>query len=669
MIKYWKNLSVYKKITIPLSILAVFAIIFTYGFVTQLIKESETETLIQKARALTLQAEAVREYTAEQQRKNIFKTDLSKLDDILLTVPIYSAMQVTEKKAAELNMEFKVPKVSPRNTKNTPDNYELAILEKLKKENLNEYWSVDEETNKLRYFRPVKLTQECLLCHGDPSTSESIWGNSNGLDITGAKMEGWKAGQMHGAFELMMDMAPVQAAVFDKSLIIGIVTLIAGITIIFIAILIANRISKPLKGLALATRKVADGDLDVNVEVTSSDEIGILSKGFNEMVSKIRVTRQSLKQEKASVEKKVEEGVREAKEQKEYLEKSVAQILTEMDKLSKGDLTAALDVNTSDAIGNLFKGFNRTSGNIRKMVTEIQEAINTTVSVSMQMASGIEEMAAGAEEQSNQTSDIATSIDEMTKTVAETTRNTTSAAESAKNSGLLAEEGSDVVKKAVVAMDKIATIVSEAAEKVMGLGNNSDKIGEIIQVINEIADQTNLLALNAAIEAARAGEHGRGFAVVADEVRKLAERTTNATKEIAGMIQQIQEDTKIVVNSINTGNEEVQAGRELAEQAGEAIKNIVITANMVVDEINQVATASEEQSLTSSTIAQSIEMINNVSRETLAGIHNMAGAAEDLNVTTESLKDLIGQFKLANEKISDFNSNNIVKQNKEFERI
>ncbi|MCB0746342.1 MAG: methyl-accepting chemotaxis protein, partial [Ignavibacteriae bacterium] len=581
MIKYWKNLSVYKKITIPLSLLAVFAIIFTYGFVTQLIKESETETLIQKARALTLQAEAVREYTAEQQRKNIFKTDLSKLDDILLTVPIYSAMQVTEKKAAELNMEFKVPKVSPRNTKNTPDNYELAILEKLKKENLNEYWSVDEETNKLRYFRPVKLTQECLLCHGDPSTSESIWGNSNGLDITGAKMEGWKAGQMHGAFELMMDMAPVQAAVFDKSLIIGIVTLIAGITIIFIAILIANRISKPLKGLALATRKVADGDLDVNVEVTSSDEIGILSKGFNEMVSKIRVTRQSLKQEKASVEKKVEEGVREAKEQKEYLEKSVAQILTEMDKLSKGDLTAALDVNTSDAIGNLFKGFNRTSGNIRKMVTEIQEAINTTVSVSMQMASGIEEMAAGAEEQSNQTSDIATSIDEMTKTVAETTRNTTSAAESAKNSGLLAEEGSDVVKKAVVAMDKIATIVSEAAEKVMGLGNNSDKIGEIIQVINEIADQTNLLALNAAIEAARAGEHGRGFAVVADEVRKLAERTTNATKEIAGMIQQIQEDTKIVVNSINTGNEEVQAGRELAEQAGEAIKNIVITANMV----------------------------------------------------------------------------------------
>ncbi|MCB0742661.1 MAG: DUF3365 domain-containing protein [Ignavibacteriae bacterium] len=669
MIKYWKNLSVYKKITIPLSLLAVFAIIFTYGFVTQLIKESETETLIQKARALTLQAEAVREYTAEQQRKNIFKTDLSKLDDVLLTVPIYSAMQVTEKKAAELNMEFKVPKVSPRNTKNTPDNYELAILEKLKKENLNEYWSVDEETNKLRYFRPVKLTQECLLCHGDPSTSESIWGNSNGLDITGAKMEGWKAGQMHGAFELMMDMAPVQAAVFDKSLIIGIVTLIAGITIIFIAILIANRISKPLKGLALATRKVADGDLDVNVEVTSSDEIGILSKGFNEMVSKIRVTRQSLKQEKASVEKKVEEGVREAKEQKEYLEKSVAQILTEMDKLSKGDLTAALDVNTSDAIGNLFKGFNRTSGNIRKMVTEIQEAINTTVSVSMQMASGIEEMAAGAEEQSNQTSDIATSIDEMTKTVAETTRNTTSAAESAKNSGLLAEEGSDVVKKAVVAMDKIATIVSEAAEKVMGLGNNSDKIGEIIQVINEIADQTNLLALNAAIEAARAGEHGRGFAVVADEVRKLAERTTNATKEIAGMIQQIQEDTKIVVNSINTGNEEVQAGRELAEQAGEAIKNIVITANMVVDEINQVATASEEQSLTSSTIAQSIEMINNVSRETLAGIHNMAGAAEDLNVTTESLKDLIGQFKLANEKISDFNSNNIVKQNKEFERI
>lgn len=333
--------------------------------------------------------------------------------------------------------------------------------------------------------------------------------------------------------------------------------------------------------------------------------------------------------------------------EKDDLENKAEELLNSMDKLSQGYLTEYMEVQDQDKLMcKLFLGYNHLVDGIKKIIKEVNESVYSTVSVSTQIAASIEQMAAGAEEQDRQTSEIAASIDEMTRTIAETTQNTSSAAESAKDSGILAEEGSKVVSRAVAAMELIAEIVSQAVNKVLDLGKNSDKIGEIIRVIEEIADQTNLLALNAAIEAARAGEHGRGFAVVADEVRKLAERTTSATHEITGMISQIQEDTKTVVNSINSGNKEVQDGKELAEEAGNAIKKIVSKTNIVVDEINQVATASEQQSITSSQIAQNIETINNVSRETLAGIHHMAGAANDLNETTENLKQMIQRFKI-----------------------
>jgi methyl-accepting chemotaxis protein len=197
-------------------------------------------------------------------------------------------------------------------------------------------------------------------------------------------------------------------------------------------------------------------------------------------------------------------------------------------------------------------------------------------------------------------------------------------------------------------MNRIAAVVNQSAQTVKALGKSSDQIGEIIGVIDDIADQTNLLALNAAIEAARAGEQGRGFAVVADEVRKLAERTTKATKEIAGMIKQIQGETTGAVSAMEEGTKEVEQGKELAEKAGVSLKEIVEVSQRVTDMVAQIAAASEEQSSASEQISKNVEAISAVTGETASGTQQIARAAEDLNRLTENLQQLVGRFKLSN---------------------
>ncbi len=253
-------------------------------------------------------------------------------------------------------------------------------------------------------------------------------------------------------------------------------------------------------------------------------------------------------------------------------------------------------------------------------------------------------MASNAQEQSTQTLDITSAIEQMTKTIIATTENSTNAATSAQDAETLAIEGGKVVNASVMGMEKVAGIVEDAAVKVTELGKNNEQIGGIICVINDIADQTNLLALNAAIEAARAGEHGRGFAVVADEVRKLSQRTTQATKEISSVINHIQSDVDEVVLSINNGNKEVQTGKELSQKVEDVMNSFIESLNVVTDNINQVATASEEQSSAAEQVEQNIAIINNVSSESAIGLQQIANATTDLEQLIETLNGAIANF-------------------------
>ncbi|MCK9279875.1 MAG: methyl-accepting chemotaxis protein [Melioribacteraceae bacterium] len=319
-------------------------------------------------------------------------------------------------------------------------------------------------------------------------------------------------------------------------------------------------------------------------------------------------------------------------------------------EISKGDFTARVKGNYKGEHRMISDSINTLGESISDILRNIAKMVNTTSSISEQISSSTEEMAAGAQEQSNQSSEVALSVEEMTQTILNTSKNAIMASDSSKRAGIAARDGGLVVEKTVDGMIKIASFVDKASEKIQDLGKNSEEIGEIVQVIDDIANQTNLLALNAAIEAARAGEQGRGFAVVADEVRKLAERTTKATKEISQMIGKIQSDTNKVVDSMKEGSIEVNSGKVLAHKAGESLREIIKVSDEVLDVVSQVAVASEQQSRSSEQISSNVEAISKVTNETASGIQQIASAADELNRLTGNLKNSINKYQYSDTK-------------------
>jgi methyl-accepting chemotaxis protein len=315
--------------------------------------------------------------------------------------------------------------------------------------------------------------------------------------------------------------------------------------------------------------------------------------------------------------------------------------------IENADLNSQFGSVRKDEIGDLQRSFDKFVASIKDTLLQVAEASGAVASASNQISSSTEEMAAGTQEQTSQAGEVASAVEEMTKTIVENSRNASATAETAKQAKNAAQQGGEVVLQTVADMGRIAAVVNQSADTVKALGKSSDQIGEIIGVIDDIADQTNLLALNAAIEAARAGEQGRGFAVVADEVRKLAERTTKATKEIAGMIKQIQQETEGAVFAMEQGTKEVESGKVLADKAGESLKEIVDVSQKVTDMVSQIAAASEQQSSASEQISKNVEAISTVTNQTASGTQQIARAAEDLNRLTASLQQLVSRFNLS----------------------
>jgi methyl-accepting chemotaxis protein len=329
------------------------------------------------------------------------------------------------------------------------------------------------------------------------------------------------------------------------------------------------------------------------------------------------------------------------------ISKPLRDLADKAEQIADGNLNITVSVTTTDEVGKLSGAFSTMVANLRDVIGKVRETSAQVSSASIELSSTSEQIATGSEEVAAQASTVATAAEEMSATTSDIARNCHDAADSANKASQAAQAGSTVVEQTVVVMKRIAAKVQETASKVANLGQQSDQIGEIVGTIEDIADQTNLLALNAAIEAARAGEQGRGFAVVADEVRALAERTTKATKEIGDMIKNIQNETKRAVVAMEEGVNEVANGTSEAEKSGQALYDILTLANAVTEQASQIATAAEQQTATTQEISSNIHQITNVVHQSSSSAQQSAGAAHQLAEMAEVLQTLVSRFKLA----------------------
>ena len=318
--------------------------------------------------------------------------------------------------------------------------------------------------------------------------------------------------------------------------------------------------------------------------------------------------------------------------------------------------TADLEITTQDETGQAGEALNRMKNNLRQIIQSIASTATHVASASEEISASATQQAQSSETQKDQTAQVAASMHEMSSTVTQVSDNCNKAAHAARQAAETARQGGSIVEDTLTKMQLIADSVAATAKTVEGLGKSSDQIGHIIGVIDDIADQTNLLALNAAIEAARAGEQGRGFAVVADEVRKLAERTSAATKEIAQMVKGIQDETAAAVSAMEAGTKQAEEGVSSTSKAGDSLKAIIQVSEQVGGMITEIATAATEQSATSEQVNNNVEQISKLVKESALGAQQSATACQDLSGLALDLQAMVGKFNLGNSQDTRGNS-------------
>ncbi|WP_461211385.1 methyl-accepting chemotaxis protein [Desulfocurvus sp. DL9XJH121] len=399
-----------------------------------------------------------------------------------------------------------------------------------------------------------------------------------------------------------------RTALITIGVTIGVVFLLL---ILPLSIAIIRSITKPLNAVTEHAAHVAEGDLSVKVRAQGKDEITRLETALATMISTLRTNIEQIEVDKAAATEKAREAeiaAEDARKARETAERAK----------SEGMQAAA---------------------------AQLEAVVAGVTAASEEIAAQADEIRRGAGQQAAQISETATAMEEMNATVLEVARNSGEAAEVSTQARDKAQKGANIVNQSILAMQSTQEQSLKLKDNMSHLGEQTEAIGNIMNVISDIADQTNLLALNAAIEAARAGEAGRGFAVVADEVRKLAEKTMQATSEVGQSIQAIQSGARQSIHSVEQAVEEMDKVVTLANESGQVLGEIVTGVESSAEQIQSIATAAEQQSATSEQINRSIEEINRITDDTTQGVQQTTDAIQELTSQLAKLGELVNELK------------------------
>ncbi len=510
-----------------------------------------------------------------------------------------------------------------------------------------------------------------------------------------------KSRKILGAMVLTVDVSPQFGALKENQF------KSAGISVLGVAALLAalilfmrSNVIKPVASIASSAKEISRGNLDTAFRVQGEDELGQLGVHLSEMVARIKDQLQYNKSVLSGII--VPLFVTDAEERFTFINEPLEHILglsgkdlegrtvTEVFDCLEGDETcdAAHVIDSGETVSGRFHYTNdqgvtyplhfecsplldaegKTVGAIGVLIDLTREEQDkadieaqrwnllqvanevTEVAMSLNRAAGdlsgrMDQLAGGVDTTADQTGQVATAMEQMNSTVLEVARNATETSEASDVANKVAVEGGEVVRRAVAEINGVASITESLASSLEDLSERAQDIGQVIGVINDIADQTNLLALNAAIEAARAGEAGRGFAVVADEVRKLAEKTMQATREVEEAILLIQQSSGEVVREMEGTRERVVNASEMAEGSGKVLGKIVQEAGNIATMVAGIAAAAEEQSATSDEINSSVTQINDLSQQVLGGIRESHRGIQEVAEISHKLTVLVEKFK------------------------
>ena len=392
-------------------------------------------------------------------------------------------------------------------------------------------------------------------------------------------------------------------------------------------IVLSSRVLKPVKGLVEFSDKLAAGEYTARPSIDATDDFGLIAANLNRSSQRIVLTVNN-------------------QEAQETLQRSVTDFLTIVSQIARGDLTLRGKV-TNDALGNVVDSVNYMLDNFAKVLERVRKAAIDVSSSANEILLSSEEMSSGAIQQDQEITNTSSAVEELTVSMKQVSNNAEASAEAARRALDAAEQGNRAVRDTLEGMQRIRASVQATAKKIKSLGDRSLEISEIINVINDITEQTNLLALNAAIEAARAGEAGRGFAVVADEVRKLAEHSRTATKDIAALIKAIQAETNEAVVVMEEGTKEVEVGARLADQAGKALEAISSVVRQSAELVQEISMASKQQVRGTEGVANAMQIISNITRQTSQGARQTARTVENMVKLSEQLNEALSQFRVS----------------------